>query len=73
MRSDERPYLIAFIALIDVGLIGSLIAAIILDRRSFRNSMKSQTLFSQNQASYGTIAPKKLERPTNASERPSLL
>ena len=63
----------AFIALIDVCLIGSLIAAVILDRRSFRNSMKSQTLFSQNQASYGTIASKKLERATNASERPSLL
>ena len=38
----------AFIALMDVGLVGSLIAAVILDRRSYRNSMKPQTLFSQN-------------------------
>ena len=35
--------------------------------------MKPQTLLSQNQASYGTIVSKKLERLTNPSERPSLL
>jgi hypothetical protein len=61
----------AFLALIDIGLIGSLIAAVILDRRSYKNSMKPQTLFSQNQASYGTIISKKLERATNVSERPT--
>jgi hypothetical protein len=61
----------AFLALIDIGLIGSLIAAVILDRRSYKNSMKPQTLFSHNQASYGTIISKNLERATNASERPT--
>ncbi len=34
VRSDERPYLIALISVMDIFLIGSLIASVILDRRS---------------------------------------
>ncbi len=47
LRSDERPFLLTFIVLLDLSFLGSLIAALILDRRTFKDSMKLPTLLNK--------------------------